>query len=286
MNMAQDNAWQWDPTLFQGCAAHYDVGRIPYAEGLADALGLATPMHRTKGRLLDVGCGPGTIALRCAHLFDEVVGLDPDADMLREAARLAHTRGITNAQWVALRAEALPANLGLFRIVTFAASLHWLNRLQVFSTVRSMLVAGGVAVHVDNPGYRRDSAAITGSAFPSPPEQALEALRVRYLGTDRRAGQGIRNTSPDDEDAVFLAAGFAGPHIVTVPDGRVLVRSVDELVAERFSFSGTAPHLFGDQLPAFEYDLRALLWRTSPRGYFSVPLSDNLLKIWTPVSTG
>ena len=216
--MAQDNAWQWDPTLFQGCAAHYDVGRIPYAEGLADALGLATPMHRTKGRLLDVGCGPGTIALRCAHLFDEVVGLDPDADMLREAARLAHTRGITNAQWVALRAEALPANLGLFRIVTFAASLHWLNRLQVFSTVRSMLVAGGVAVHVDNPGYRRDSAAITGWAFPSPPEQALEALRVRYLGTDRGAGQGIRNTSPDDEDAVFLAAGFAGLHIVTVPD--------------------------------------------------------------------
>ena len=122
----------------------------------------------------------------------------------------------------------------------------------------------------------------TALPYPPPPEQAMEELRVRYLGADRRAGQSIRNNSPGDEDAVFRAVGFAGPEVVVVPDPRVLQRSVDELVAERFSYSGTAPHLFGARKDSFERDLRLLLWDASPTGFFSVPLSDNLLKIWRP----
>lgn len=38
---------------------------------------------------------------------------------------------------------------------------------------------------------------------PAVPEKAIDELRRRWLGADRRAGQGFRNTSPDDEDEVF-----------------------------------------------------------------------------------
>ena len=286
MSTPRDRAWTWDPTLFAGAAAYYDRGRTPYAAGLIGALTAALGRDRPRqagDRLLDVGCGPGTIALRCAPAFGEVVGLDPDPGMLREAARLAQARNVTNVRWVQLRAEALPAGLGEFRVVTFAASLHWLDRFAVFSAVRRMLTADGAVVHIDNPGYRRDADATISLPYPPPPESAMEALRVHYLGLDRRAGQGVRNDSPDDEDAVFTAAGFAGPEVVVVPDQRVLRRSSDELVAERFSFSGTAPHLFGDRVGAFEQDLRDLLARASPSGGFSVALRDNLLKIWRPL---
>lgn len=275
--------WTWDPTLFQGAAKYYERGRLPYAPGLADAM--ADALHLVgSGRLLDVGCGPGTVTFLLANLFREVVGLDADPGMLAEAQRLAHERQVTNAGWVEMRAEDLPGDLGEFQVVTFAASLHWMDRPKVFATVRRMLTPSGAVVHVDNPGYRPDAWSSEGLPHPPPPEDQIATLRKVYLGPDRRAGQGIRNSSPADEDDVFRATGFVGPERVVVPDGRVLERSVDEIVAEKFSSSGSAPHLFGEHLAGFEADLRELLGRFSTSGRFSVRLSDNELKIWRPAA--
>lgn len=265
--------WSWDPTLFAGAAAHYERGRLPYSEGLADAFAGALRLDGT-GRLLDVGCGPGSVTLRLAARFEAVVGLDPDAGMLAEAERLAAERGVANASWVLARAEELPTGLGTFRAVTFAQSFHWMDRPLVAATVRGMLDDGGVVVHVDWGG--RDE-------LHDIPHDAIAALRERYLGADRRAGRSIRNDSPDDEDDVLRAAGFAGPEVVPVPDGRVLERTVDDVVDEILSLSSSAPHLFGDRLGDFVADLRAVLLDASPAGRFTVRLSGNELKIWRPV---
>jgi hypothetical protein len=77
-----------------------------------------------------------------------------------------------------------------------------------------------------------------------------------------------------------MAAGFAPAEMVIGPDGRVIERSIDELVAQRFSSSSSAPHLFGEHAAAFEADLRALLTERSPTGRFAVELPDNILRIW------
>jgi SAM-dependent methyltransferase len=264
-------SWQWDETLFAGAAPYYVQGRLPYAEGLAHVLAESLQLDG-RGRLLDVGCGPGVVALRLAHLFEEVVGLDPDADMLAEAARLASRQGVGNATWVRMRAEELPGPLGGFRVVTFAASFHWMDRPAVARAVKTMLGPGGVAVQVDAPAYRSEAVI----------DDAIVALRQRYLGPDTRAGQGIRNSSPGGEDAVFRAAGFAPARRVVVPDGRIVERTIDDLVATRFSSSPTAPHLFGERAAEFEADLRQLLADASPAGLFSVRLPDNILSIWEP----
>lgn len=55
-------------------------------------------------------------------------GLDADPGMIQEAQRLASERGVMNARWVQQRAEDLPAELGTFNVVTFAASFHWMDR--------------------------------------------------------------------------------------------------------------------------------------------------------------
>jgi SAM-dependent methyltransferase len=250
--------WRWDPTLFEGAAPHYVAGRLPYAPGLADALADALGLDGT-GRLLDVGCGPGIVAARFAHLFEGVVGLDPDPGMLDEARRL----DVPNATWVLARAEELPLGLGSFRVVTFAASFHWMDRPLVARTVKDMLDAGvGAAVQVD-----------LGSVVPAA-DVVLE-IAHRHLGPDRRAGQSVRNTSPSGEEEIFAAAGFTRFDRVAVPDGRTLELTADDLVHTAFSSSSTAPHLFPDGGAAFEADLRAALGDRT----FPVTLADNVLRI-------
>jgi SAM-dependent methyltransferase len=276
-------AWTWDESLFAGAAEYYEQGRLPYAPGLADVFARSLALDG-RGRLLDVGCGPGTVTLLLAPLFEAVVGVDPDAEMLAQASRSADRRGVANAAWVRSRAEDLPAGLRAFRAVTFAASFHWMDRPLVASIVATMLDPGGAVVQVDAPGYRADELAAETRRgtlpFPPPPDDALDELRRRYLGGVRRAGRGVRNTSPDGEDGVFRQAGFLPAETVTVPDRRAVEQSADDIVARVFSSSSTAPHLFGDRRGDYEAAVRETLRRASSSGRFSVRLPDNVLRIW------
>ncbi len=196
----------------------------------------------------------------------------------------AAEEGVNNASWVQMRAEDLPGPLGTFRVISFGQSFHWMDRPRVASTVRRMLDANGAVVQVDLWHTSPPNQELSSGPYPPIPEEAIDELRRRWLGPDRRAGQGFRNTSPDGEDAVFRAAGFAPEELVIVPDDRVLERSVEDVVAWVLSTSSTAPHLFGDRLDEFGEELSCLLLDVSPEGRFSVPLSDNRLRIRRPHS--
>jgi SAM-dependent methyltransferase len=274
--------WTWDETVFEGTAAYYRQGRKPYAPALAGALADHLSLDG-RGRLLDIGCGPGTATLVFAPLFEHATGLDPDPAMVEEATRAASEDHVANATWVQMRAEELPAALGTFRVITFAQSFHWMDRPRVARAVRGMLDNGGAVVQVDLWHANPPGRILTRGPFPPIPEAAIDELRVHWLGPDRRAGRGFRNTSPGAEDEVFRAAGFAPEEVVVVPDDRVLERSIDDVVAWVLSTSSTAPHLFGDDLDAFVGELRDLLLVVSPQGRFSVALSDNRLRIRRPL---
>ncbi len=259
--------WEWDETLFRGSARYYERGRLPDPPGLADAIA-ATLSLDGRGCLLDVGCGPGTIALRLAHLFAEVIGLDPDADMLAEAERRAAELGIGNARWVRARAEELPAGLGAVRVATFAASFHWMDRDRVAAATLAMLEPGGAFVQVSAPQEELPEPDRP-LPHPLPPRAAIAALVRNYLGPVRRAGQGVLlHGTPGDEQAVLRRAGFGDPEIVVIEGGAVFERSIDDIVALVFSNSSSAPHLFGPRLAEFEGELRALLAAATPSGRF------------------
>ncbi|MBF6600945.1 MAG: class I SAM-dependent methyltransferase [Dehalococcoidia bacterium] len=280
-----DDAWVWDETLFGGSARFYARGRLPYAAGLADAFARALALDG-RGRLLDVGCGPGTVALQLVHLFEEVVGVDPDAAMLDGATRAAGERGVANARWRRLRAEDLPDDLGAFRVVTFAKSFHWMDRERVVAAVREMLAPGGAFVLVSDRnavvagGRAEPDDATPPLPYPAPPIDAIDRVVKRYLGRERRAGQSVRNTSPGDEEAVLARAGFEPPEAVWVSGGQVLTRDAEDVMALVYSRSFRAPHLFGDRLDAFDRDLRAVLRAAAPDGRFAERVPDTELRIW------
>lgn len=271
--------WKWDDTLFSGTAAYYQRGRLPYAPGLADALADALRLDG-RGRLIDVGCGPGILALGLARLFHEVVGLDPDSGMIDEAGREAALAGVADkTRWVRARAEELPAGLGTFTVATFAQSFHWMDRDLVAATIKSMLRPGGALVHVSD--VKNEPRTIDGLPHPPVPYDAMEELVRRYLGPVRRAGQGLLpQGTPGGEAAVFARAGFSGPQRLVVPGGQALVRTWDDAVAGVFSMSYSAPHLFGSRRDDFEADLRRLLREASPSGRFSERGPSTEVYVW------
>ncbi|HEX8095474.1 class I SAM-dependent methyltransferase [Jatrophihabitans sp.] len=285
-----DLGWDWDPTLYAGSAAYYVQGRVSYTQELVDAL-VAELALDGSGRLLDVGCGPGSLTLLLAPWFEQAVGLDADAEMLAEGARQAETAGISNVGWVNLRAEDLPADpsdpsfLGPFRAVTLAQSFHWMDRALVARRLHGALAPDGALVHVHATTHQGVDGDLP-LPHPRPPRREIELLVRRFLGSRRRAGQG---TLPDraveeaarghEESEIYRAAGFSGPTRIEVP-GTVVDRSADDVVASVFSLSSAAPHLFGDRGRDFEAALRELLAEVSPDGRFSEQMRETAVDVW------
>jgi SAM-dependent methyltransferase len=273
--------WRWDETLYRGSAAYYGVGRLPYPPELADALARELGLDGTQ-RVLDVGCGPGSLTLLLAARVAVAVGVDADADMIAAARRAADAAGVTNVQWRHMRAEELPADLGRFALVTFAQSFHWFEQARVASALRDMLEPNGACVHVHATTHRGD-ASDDALDHPRPPYEHIDALIRSYLGPGRRAGRGVRQvrTAEHEEDAL-RRAGFTRRTRVELDTARIVTRSVDDVVAATFSLSGSTPHLFGAQVAQFESDLRALLRNTAPDGTFSERTRPIALEIWRP----
>jgi SAM-dependent methyltransferase len=270
--------WSWDPTLYAGSARFYAAGRVSYPVELVDVLVDALALDGS-GRLLDVGCGPGSLTLLLASHFAEAMGVDADADMLAEAARLAEQQNVCNVSWRQLRAEELPAGLPPVRVATFAQSLHWMDRPRVTGAVRAMLEPGGAAVHVHattHQGLDTDARL----PRPRPPREQIARLVRRYLGPQLRAGQGVLSAGTSDpEQVIYQAAGFAGPERFEVP-GRAVERNVEEIAASVYSLSGAAPHLFDDRFEQFDAELRQLLADAADDGYFSEQMRSITIDIW------
>jgi len=279
-----DVGWEWDPSLYAGSAAYYVRGRVAYPQELVDCLVRELALDGA-GRLLDVGCGPGSLTLLLAPWFENATGLDADAEMLAEGERQARLAGITNVDWVAARAEDLPPDLGPFRVATLAQSFHWMDRARVAGLVHGALASDGFLVHLHattHEGVDTDEP----TPYPRPPRREIDGLVKRFLGQRRRAGQGtlppvsVRETDRGTIEAkIYRAAGFIDPTRIEVP-GRMVVRSADEIVASVFSLSSAAPHLFGDRRQVFEAALRDLLAEVSPDGQFSEQMRESAIDVW------
>ena len=221
----------YDPTIYLGSAAHYRYGRPAYSPELEAVLTQEAGLDGT-GWLLDAGCGPGVLTVRLAHLFAQVVGLDPDAGMLAVGCRAAGEKKVMNIRWVHGQAEDLPAVApGPYRLVTFGQSFHWTDEQRVAETVYDMLEPGGALALIVHTVAGRPRP--PGPAVPAIPHDEIKALVGKYLGCQ------------------------ASPTCCEIAR-----------VSGYFSLSSSAPHLFGDRLDDFAREVRALLANRSAEGVF------------------
>ncbi len=254
----------YDPTIYQGAAAHYRYGRPAYSPRLETVLIEELDLDGS-GRLLDGGCGPGILTIRLAHLFEEVVGLDPDPIMLAEGQRAAHEFGITNARWVQALAEELPdAAPGPYRLVTFGQSFHWTDEARVAEAVYDMLEPGGALALIVHTVEGRPAPLSPGP--PPIPHAEIKALVEKYLGSTKRVGHGMAPVRTHRFEDVLARTRFGSPRSLFAAGIPDLVRDSESVLSGYFSMATSAPHLFGDRLEDFASEVRKLLRSRSPEG--------------------
>src|SRR4051794_11342603 len=107
-----------DPQVFHGTASWYARYRPRYPDALIEGLAEAAGLDGT-GRLLDLGTGPGFLAVPLAAYVEEVVAVDPEPEMLAELP--------DSIRAVEGRAEDVDATWGPFRLVTIGRAFHWMD---------------------------------------------------------------------------------------------------------------------------------------------------------------
>ena len=80
-----------EPCRFKAAAKHYLAGRPAYAKGLISWV----VKHLRLGAndaVMDLGCGPGTLAMSFAPFVRSVLAIDPCPDMLEVARHAQRSR--------------------------------------------------------------------------------------------------------------------------------------------------------------------------------------------------
>ena len=170
-----------------------------------EAAAFLLPSLRPGMRLLDVGCGPGSITRGLAERVapGEVIGLDLSRDTLEEARRDAAARGLTNLRFQEGSVYTLPFADGTFDVVY----AH-----QVFQHLRERDAALREALRVLRPGGLaaiRDVDWGTVAYWPRDPrlDRWIELHRETWYrnGGEPLMGRQLR--------ALFNAAGIDDLHV-------------------------------------------------------------------------
>jgi SAM-dependent methyltransferase len=138
---------------FATVASLYEELRPPYPPQFFRTVAEKLNLSRQHS-LIDLGTGPGLLALGFAPYVGRVVGVDPEPAML-DAARQAAARASCALDLIEGKAEDLPADIGPFDIVTIGRALHWMDR-DAMPALFERLVAQDGTIAVCSSGSARD----------------------------------------------------------------------------------------------------------------------------------
>ena len=156
-----------------------DFMRIRSGESHA---GFFVPFLGSGNRLLDCGCGPGTITVDLAALVapGHVIGIDQQAEQLAGAKALAASRGLTNVRFEQADVYALPFEDASFdRVFSNALVEHLADPSRGLVEIRRVIRPGGM-IGVSVPDW--------GGLVIGPPEAGMDDVAERYRLVQRRGG--------------------------------------------------------------------------------------------------
>ena len=221
------------------------------------------------GRLLDLGTGTGELAVPLCRDFEEVVAVEPDADMIEEGKQRAAKAGARNISWVKRTAEEYVDRPGSFRLVTIGTALHWMEKKKVLAKVYELLMpCGGLAVVSRKGIWKSDKDW----------QQGIVKLVKTYLGEERRAGTGTFPTDTRRFEDIITECSFS--KIETHNYKQCVERNINQIIGNLYSTSFARRELFGDRIKIFEKELARMLRGLSPSGKLKDERSVQAILAW------
>ena len=251
--------------LFAGTAWHY----ARYRPGYPDAF-FADVVARFRldgaGRLLDLGCGTGQLTVPLARHVAEAVGVDPEPQMLLEAANRARESHVTNVVWAQGSSEDLPDEFGRFKLVTMGRSFHWMDRERVLTALDGMVDADGGVVMANDSCLVRPVTAW---------QRAVEGIQGSFLSPTALAAGPTLADLDDSHEAVLARSPFPNVHRVIHEFTRSW--TVDRTIGYLYSTSLPLRRLLGDRRADFEREVAAAMLAIEPSGQFTEPVTLEVL---------
>ena len=239
--------------LFTDAVDHYIQHRAAYPPEviglLVERFGLANG-----GRVIDVGCGPGLLALPFALAGAEVLAIDPNAPMLDAGRVAADAKGLS-VTFEARKAEDLTSADGPASLVTFGRSFHWTDRARVLSLLDDVVAPGGGIAILHEDGEQKAGTRVGA---------VISAVKRDWVS------DGLDRHNRKQHEDHLRESVFSKTETIraTIP-----VRwTVEDVVGHMLSTSYCNPGRLGDRRAAFEADLRARLLAEDPSGVFDEEL--------------
>jgi ubiquinone/menaquinone biosynthesis C-methylase UbiE len=250
--------------MFSGTARYYARYRPGYPAELIAHVVRRFGLDGT-GRLLDLGCGTGQLALPLAPHVGHVVGMDPEPAMLREAATQARLAGVVNVEWVTGGSDdllELRERLVPLRLVTIGRAFHWMDGDATLAALDRLVEPGG--------GLLLAGEACGIWSGDAPWQQVVRAMLRRWLGGERRAGSGIYQVREERWEHTLARSPFRRVELYR----QQLTRhwTVEYILGLLLSTSFASAAVLGDRRDVVERDLRDRLLALDPSGVFSEEL--------------
>lgn len=248
-----------DRELFKDVADYYARFRTGYPQEFFEYVRRYFQLDG-RGRLLDLGCGTGQITIPLAPHFEEVVGLDIDKGMLVEGAKRAEGVGVKNIKWVLGQAEDLSSELGIFKLVSFGASFHWMEQGKVLAKIYEILEPNGGLVIVSG------SSSIWRNLEKEPWKEKCKEVIQKYLGEKRRAGNSYYIKPKERFEDILSRSKFSNfEKWVHFSEHK---KTIDEIIGLLYTTSFAQKRFFGDKVENFEKELRDELLKLNSSGKF------------------
>ena len=242
------------PSRFKAAAKHYLKGRPAYGKGLVLKI-IRELSLGPDDAVMDLGCGPGQLAVMFAPFVGSVVAIDPSPDMLAIGKDAA--RHLPNVHFKLGSSFDIGAEIGTFRLVTIGRAFHWMDRCDTLRRLDGMIVSGGaVALFADShPKHRAN-------AWVEPFRQMIEEYAAGDVEISKR-----RSIDWLSNEEMLLASPFTQLERWSVIEARVLPSAY--LVERALSMSSINEARIGSRLDQLLDAIARFTSRWSDEGMLS-----------------